>query len=230
MLSRSLELTGYACLAAMIALGIGTGCLAQTPPTPQTDCASPLGNKDVAKVETAIGDLAADAARNLLRTDIALIAASELKPKDPPLPAGKILLSDIKPLVSYPDDPLAVLELTGKAVKQALERSVAINPQPNLGFLQVSGLQFTFDLRKPSGERVTSIKVGGSPINEGTTYAVAVTNSVANGALGYWKVWDQDKVKITRKPDATIVKAVEAHFKASPKIDYSKLDRIAPVK
>jgi len=219
------------CAFVIALIPVSTAAAAdKAPPEPvQTASASPLGNKDVAKIETAIGDLAADAVRNLLRTDIALIAASELKPKDPPLPAGKVLLSDIEPLASYPDDPLAVLELTGMAVKQALERSVAINPQPNLGFLQVSGLQFTFDPKKPSGERVTSIKVGGSPINDSATYTVAVTNSVANGALGYWKCWDQDKVK-ARKPDATIVKAVEAFFKANAKIDYSKLDRIAPAK
>ncbi len=190
-----------------------------------TESASPLGNKDAAKVETAIGDLAADAVRNLVRTSIAFIAAGELKPKDPPLPAGKVRSSDIELLISYPNDSLAVLELTGKVVKQALERSVSIEPQPNMGFLQVSGLQFTFDPKKPSGERVTSTKVGGAPISDDAMYSVAVTNSMANGALGYWKVWDKEKVK-ARRPEATITKAIEAHFRANPKIDYSKLDRI----
>jgi len=223
MLARKI---GLGLISLLILLAAGTAGLADAV---QTESASPLGNKDVAKVETAVGDLATDAVRRLLRTDFAFCAASELKPKDPPIPAGKVSSSDIEPLISYPDDPLAILELTGKAIKLALERSVSIQPQPNLGFLQVSGLQFAFDPKKPSGERVTSIKVGGSPINENATYTVAVTNSMANGALGYWKVWGQDRVK-DRRPTATIVKAVEAHLKANSKIDYSTLDRISPAK
>ena len=216
-------------VAILIAGAVGACAAAQTPPSEPvfTESVSPLGNKDVGKTETAIGDLAADAVRSLLHTNIAFIAASELKPKDPPLPAGRITLKDIEPLISYPEDPLAVLEITGKAVRQALERSVSIYPQPNLGFLQVSGIEFAFDSTKPAGSKVTAVKVGGVPINDDALYSVGVTNSVANGALGYWKCWEQDKVK-QRRPDATILKAVEAYFKANPKIDYSKLNRITP--
>ncbi|MCX8052334.1 MAG: 5'-nucleotidase C-terminal domain-containing protein [Armatimonadetes bacterium] len=191
----------------------------------QVESVSPLGNKDVAKVETPLGNLAADAVRSFLRTDIAFIVASELKPKDPPFPPGKILLSDIAALVSYPNDALATLQLPGRTIKQALERAVSIQPQPNQGFLQVSGLEFTFDPNKPAGLRVTSIKVGGIPIDDERLYTVAVTNSVANGALGYWKCWSQEHVK-ERRPDATIVKAIEAYLRANPVIDYSKLGRI----
>ncbi|MGB9619882.1 MAG: 5'-nucleotidase C-terminal domain-containing protein, partial [Armatimonadota bacterium] len=63
-----------------------------------TESVSPLGNKDVGKTETAIGDLAADAVRSFLNVNIAFIAASELKLKDPPFPAGKITTRDIEPL------------------------------------------------------------------------------------------------------------------------------------
>ena len=195
---------------------------------PQTQNASPLGNKDVTKSETALGSLVADATRKLLHTDLAFIAASELKSKDPPIPSGKIATEDIQPFVSYPDDSLDVLELTGKAIRQALEKSVSIYPQPNLGFLQVSGVQFTFDPKKPAGERVTSIKIGSAALSESQTYTVAVTNSIAHGALGYWKVWEQDS--ISRRATANIVGAVDAYLKASRKIDYATLDRISVTK
>ncbi len=187
--------------------------------------ASPLGNKDAGKTETAIGDLVADAVRREARADIAFVAASELKPKDPPIPAGKVSSADVAALVSYSDDPLAVLQITGKSVKQALERSLSIYPQPNLGFLQVSGLSFTANPGAAAGSRVTSVTVGGSPLNDSATYTVAVTNSMANGALGYWKVWTEDQVK-ERRPDTNIVTAIQSYFKANPKIDYGTLDRI----
>lgn len=197
--------------------------------TVQVQSASALGNKDPDKSETSIGDLVADAVRNALRTDIAFIAASELKPKDPPFPPGKISSADIANLVSYADDPLAVLQLPGKSVRQALERAISIYPQPNLGFLQISGLKFTFDPSKPSGERVVSVTVGNSPLTDDAVYTVGVTNSMANGALGYWKVWNESNIK-ERRPSLNIPTAIEMFFKANPKIDYSIQDRIAVVK
>lgn len=195
----------------------------------QTQNASPLGNKEPGKAETAAGNLVADAVRKALRTDIAFVAASELKPKDEPFAEGKVSSTDIAVLVSYPDDPLAELELDGKSVRQALERSVSIHPQPNLGFLQVSGLQFGFDPAKPSGQRVTTVTVNGVPLGDDTRYTIGLTNSMANGALGYWKVWSPDKVK-RRFADRNLIVALEAYLKANPKIDYGTLDRIIPAK
>jgi len=197
--------------------------------TIQVQSVSALGNKDPDKSETPIGDLVADAVRKALQADIAFIAASELKPKDPSFPPGKISSVDIIKLVSYTDDPLAILQLQGKAIRQALERSISIYPQPNLGFLQVSGLKFTFDPSKPSGERVISITVGSSPLADDAIYTIGVTNSMANGALGYWKVWSESNIK-ERKPNLNIPTAIEMFFKLNPKIDYSIQDRIAVVK
>lgn len=212
-------------LGLLIAIGAFLAAQVSAAEPVQTESASPLGNKDAGKSETAIGDMIADAVRSFLRTDIAFIAASEIKPKDPPIPAGKVATTDIQPLISYPDDPLAILELTGNSIKQALERAVSIYPQPNLAFLQVAGLKFTFDPRKPSGQRILSVSVGGLPLDVNATYTVGVTNSMANGALGYWKVWGESNIR-QRLPETSIIKAVEAFFRANPKIDYSKLDRI----
>lgn len=213
-------------LLAMVTAVLAVASVALAEEPIQTTSASALGNKDVGKQETAIGDLFADAARSAMGTQIAFVAASELKPKEPAFDAGKVLSSDLEALISYPDDALAVVELPGKLVRQALERSVSIYPQPNLGFLQVSGLKFSFDSTKPSGSRVTSVTVDGSPLADETTYRVAVSNSLANGALGYWKVWDPEKVRITRDSKSSLGKAIQSYLKANSKIDYGRLNRI----
>lgn len=187
---------------------------------------SPLGNSDVDKSETAIGDLAADSIRALTKSDVAFVAASELKPRTTPIPAGKILGSDITDLVSYSDDPLAVMRLTGAQIQQALEKAVSIYPQPNLGFLQVSGIKFTFSTGTASGSRVKSVTFNGAPIDPAGSYTVAVTNSMANGALGYWKVWSKDNV-VQRLQDATMVKAINDYLTNNASINYGTLDRIS---
>ena len=191
----------------------------------ETQSASALGNKDPRKQETAIGNLVADAVREATKANIAFVAASELKPTREPLPAGTVSSSDIAALVSYPGDPLTVLRIDGKTVRKALEKSVSIYPQRSLRFLQVSGIKFKFDPKKKPGSRVTSINVGKKPLDEGALYTVGATNSMANGALGYWKVWKKKDIH-KKLPDVNIVKVVEGLFRAQPRIDYGKLDRI----
>lgn len=220
---RSDRLFGVVVLTAALAVLWTCGaCLAQAA---ETESVSPLGNAEPGKKETAVGDLTADAVREALQCNVAFVAASELKPRKTPFPAGKIASSEIGSLISYPNDPLTVLLLNGKTIRQALEKAVSIYPQRNLGFLQVSGLRFKFDPKKKSGSRVTSVTLGKTPLNDDYYYTVGVTNSMANGALGYWKVWRKDDIK-KKFPDTTIVRAVENYFRAHPKIDYSKLDRI----
>lgn len=187
--------------------------------------ASPLGNKEPWKAETAIGDLVADAFRYAAKTDVAFVAASELKTADQPLPAGKVSSSDITALFSYPNDSLAVLALTGSNIRQALEKSVALYPQTNQGFLQVSGLSFTFDPTKPAGQRVQTITVGGRAIENDRTYTVTTTSSLAQGALGYWKIWSKNAIQ-KKLTDRSAVNAVVGYLQANPRIDYGKLDRI----
>ena len=192
----------------------------------ETTSASPLGNVDGGKNETAIGDLVADSIRETLQTQIAFVASSELRLKDPPIPAGKVSSAQIAALASYPNDPLAILSIQGKAIKQALEKSVAICPQRNQGFLQVSGLRFTFDPSKPVGSRATSVTIGSAQLSDNDYYSVGVTSSMANGALGYWKVWTKDDVR-RRLPDQNVVRAVESYFKGHPTINYGVLDRVS---
>lgn len=192
----------------------------------QSTSASPLGGDGSGKGETTVGDLLADAVRAAVQTNIAFVAASDIRPSEKPIPAGKVSASNVAELVAYPDDPLAVLLLSGRTIRQALEKAVSAYPQPNLGFLQVSGMQFAFDPSKPTGQRVTSAKLNGEPMNDDYYYTVGMTQSLANGALGYWKIWSKDDIK-KRFPDITMTRALENYLRANPKIDYSKLNRIS---
>ena len=88
--------------------------------------------------ETALGDLAADAVRTVGGTPIALIPAGGFR--EITIPKGKVKSEDILECLQYPDDRLVVIELTGEQLTRALERSVSVYPQKNLGFLQARGM------------------------------------------------------------------------------------------
>src|SRR5207248_1392508 len=71
---------------------------------------------------------------------------------------GPITLGDILTVLPF-GNTLATMELSVAQIKEALEHSVRSVPGESGGFLHVSGMKFSYDSRKPAGERVTSMEV-----------------------------------------------------------------------
>lgn len=205
-------------IAAIVLLAVG-GAYATT-----TASRSALGTLGAQKSEVSLGDLVADAIRASAGADVAFVSASELKERNVQIPAGKVSTEDVTAYIAYTDDPIVEMRLTGRQIKQALERSVLIYPKNNLGFLQVSGLSFIFDPDESQESRLVSVSVGGRSISDSTTYSVAMTSSMANGALGYWKIWTKNDIVSTT--DTTIPKAIDQFFTNNSSVDYSNLNRI----
>jgi len=180
--------------------------------------ATDLSSKGIGSSETELGDLVADAIRAQVKADVGFITASELK--ETIIPKGDVSVEDLKNALTYRDDTISVLSLRGDQIRRALERSVMIYPQKNLGFLQVSGLEFTFDPKAPKEARALSVSVGGKPLRDSQSYTVAATNSLAKGALGYFRIWQDDQ--ITRVTKTTVLKAVEDYLQANPKLNYKR--------
>ncbi len=114
------------------------------------------------------------------------------------LPAGIMFREfagdELSKLVKYPTETIHVSKLTGAQIRQALNRSISLFPSPNSGFLQVSGLEVTFDPHKPAGERVTQVSVNGKPLDNKADYQVAMPISLARGGYGYFNVWDKTAI------------------------------------
>ncbi|ESU34281.1 hypothetical protein G3A_01825, partial [Bacillus sp. 17376] len=72
--------------------------------------------------------------------------------------AGDITMAKVLEVMPF-GNSLAIMQLTGAEIKEALEHSVKDAPTAFGGFLQVSGLQFTYDSSLPAGQRVQSVEV-----------------------------------------------------------------------
>jgi 2',3'-cyclic-nucleotide 2'-phosphodiesterase (5'-nucleotidase family) len=132
---------------------------------------------------------AADAIRDFAGTDAAFLAAGLV---------NKTFDKDnLASLALYPTDGIAVLNLTGAELKQALERSVSLYPQPNEAFLQLSGIEAVFSKNAAPGQRIVSVTVNGTKLDEKRTYTVAMPASLAQGGLGYFKIWNTSKIAKT---------------------------------
>jgi 5'-nucleotidase / UDP-sugar diphosphatase len=101
---------------------------------------------------------------------------------------GDITMGEVLTVMPF-GNSLGIMELTGAEIKVALEHSVSQAPNTNGGFLQVSGLKFTYDSSKPANERVVSVEISNGTdyvaLDEESSYYVATNTFTAKGGDGY---------------------------------------------
>jgi 5'-nucleotidase len=104
--------------------------------------------------ESVLGDLVTDAMRVGTGADIALLNAGTLRLDDAIQP-GPITNHQLESIFPFPDQTrIVTFPLTGARLRRLLEHGLSARVLGTGGFLQVSGLSFTFDPARPSGSRV----------------------------------------------------------------------------
>ena len=141
---------------------------------------------------------AADAIRKEANSDGAFLAAGYINPSYDS--------NNLATLLQFPAEKIVVLNLTGSEIKAAFQRSASLYPEPNTSFLQISGFDVEFKGSGPAAGRILSVTANGTPLEMSKTYTVAMPSGLADGALGYFKIWD--KSKITKTLDSTVEHAL----------------------
>lgn len=135
----------------------------------------------VRRNESELGNLAADSFRWVAKSDIAIINGGGLRAD---LPAGDITRRDIMSIFPF-GNTLRVAEIKGSAVRAMLEHSVEYYPASFGGFLDVSGLTFSYDPSKEPKHRVAKILIGGQPLDADKTYTIALADFQTAGGDNY---------------------------------------------
>ena len=144
---------------------------------------------------------AADVLREAANADGAFLAAGLVK--------DSFSKDNLATLVQYPEDEVVVLALKGSQIRQAFERSISLFPQQNTSFLQVSGFEIGFDPGAAPGQRIKRVTAGGAPLDDSKTYNIAMPASLGRGGLGYFKIWDKNKI-VSTLPNTTVEKVLSA--------------------
>ena len=144
--------------------------------------------------DTPLIDFVLEVERKAAGTDLASTAAFTL---DGALPAGNVTVAKIALLYPY-DNTLRAVRLTGKQLRDYLEFSSrfytgavqagapATNPEiPGYNFDIVAGADYTVDLTKPIGSRVTSLTYKGKPVADTDSFTMALNNYRQTGGGGY---------------------------------------------
>ena len=155
------------------------------------------GKRAVRNAETNLGDLCADAYRDLLKTDVAFVNGGGVRAD---IAKGDITYGNIISVHPF-GNTACKIEVTGEQIWQALELGAASYPGESGGFLQVSGIEYTINsyIKSPvvldeakafvklDGEhRVTDVKIGGEPLDVNKTYTLGGHNyMLLSGGDGY---------------------------------------------
>lgn len=164
-------------------------------PVATKDDGSPI--RIVRRAETNLGDLCADAYRELSGAQIAFVNGGGIRTS---IKEGDITLNDILKVHPF-GNAMCVIEATGQQILDALEWGARAVPSESGGFLQVSGLSYEIHTYIESsakadentmfagveGEyRVKNVMVGGEPLELDKTYTLASHNyMLKNGGDGF---------------------------------------------
>jgi 5'-nucleotidase len=160
---------------------------------------APLVNQVVAQVagdatreqnaagESTLGNLIADAQRAATGTDFAFMNPGGIRaellfaadPSNPADAAGSVLWGELFTIQPF-GNSLVTMDLTGQQLYDLLDQQFAVSR-----FLQLSGLEYTWDNGLPAAERVVEIRQAGVAIDRLATYSVTVNNFIATGGDGF---------------------------------------------
>ncbi len=165
------------------------------------------GNRAVRSAETNLGDLCADAYREMLGADVAFVNGGGVRAD---IDAGDITYENIINVHPFGNEACLV-KTNGQDILDALEMGARVTPGENGGFLQVSGLTYDIDTTIPSGvvlndekefvkvegaRRVVNAKINGKAIDPAGTYTLASHNyMLKSGGDGFVMFKDDEVLK-----------------------------------
>jgi 2',3'-cyclic-nucleotide 2'-phosphodiesterase (5'-nucleotidase family) len=168
-------------------------------------------NATVRTREAAIGNLFADAMRSSLKADAAVTNGGGIRAGKVYSAGSAITRRDILAELPF-NNRVVEIEINGADLRRALENGLAQLPAAGGRFPQVSGMAIVVDLKRPAGDRIVAISVGGAPLDDARIYKVAVNDFLARGGDGY--VGFRDAKHILPETDSPLLaNAVMAYVK-----------------
>ncbi|WP_051541700.1 5'-nucleotidase C-terminal domain-containing protein [Clostridium lundense] len=165
--------------------------------------------------ETNLGNLMAEAMREVSGADIAFVNGGDIRTS---IKTGDVTKGNI--ITVLPFGSIVVLkEVKGSDIVKALENSVHLYPETFGGFLHVSGINVTFDPDKKAGNRICEVNFNGKSIELNKTYKLACNEFVAAGGDGYEMLKSGKVLAEFEQEDEVLVKYINKYGTKTAKVD-----------
>jgi 2',3'-cyclic-nucleotide 2'-phosphodiesterase (5'-nucleotidase family) len=161
--------------------------------------------------EAAIGNLIADAMRETVRADVAVMMGGGIRGDRIYAPGTEITRKHVLAELPF-GNKVVKLEVSGALLHEALEHSLSAYELGAGRFPQVAGLSLVADLTAPPGRRLVSVAVHGSPLDPARTYTVAVSDFIADGGDGYEMLVEAPRI-LSERDGPLLAAAVMAHIR-----------------
>ena len=190
-------------------------------PLGQTQTALNSQTAEVRTRETTMGNLIADALREALQADVALINGGGIRGNRLYEAGTTLTRRDILQELPF-GNPGVLVELSGADLLAALENGVSQVENKAGRFPQVSGLRLMYNPGKPAGSRVLDVQIGGKALDRTATYRVASNDFLLKGGDGYSSL-SQGKVLIDASGGTlmatTVMRYITAKGSVAPQLE-----------
>jgi 2',3'-cyclic-nucleotide 2'-phosphodiesterase (5'-nucleotidase family) len=188
-------------------------------------------------IDTPLADLILDVERRTAHSDLASTAVFDLNAK---IDSGPITVGEIARLYPY-ENTLSSVRITGAQLRAYLEYSARYygtfgtaeppvhTDVPGYNFDVISGADYTIDLSRPAGHRITSLSVHGRPVSDADTFTLALNNYRRSGGGGYAMLKDAPEVYTsTTEIRDLLIAEVERRKHVSPRDYFERNWSIVP--
>jgi 2',3'-cyclic-nucleotide 2'-phosphodiesterase (5'-nucleotidase family) len=128
--------------------------------------------------ECNLGNWQTDAIREFTNADIAFQNNGGIR-KD--LQAGKITIRDIWECNPF-GNSLVTFKVRGDSLKMLFEHQVNDAQEK----MQVSGLKYSYDPKKPDGSKIVDLKINGKPLENSKYYIIGTNNYIAAQSVKFF--------------------------------------------
>ena len=139
--------------------------------------------------ENQFANMIADAIKETYKVDIGFINSGSIRGNRQYVTGEPISKKTIHRELPY-RNTVSILDVTGKQVREALENGYTEIETAAGRYPQYSGMVVTIDRSAKAGNRVHSVLVNGTPLDDKATYRLATTTFLANGGDGYTSFGD----------------------------------------
>ncbi|MHA4986755.1 bifunctional metallophosphatase/5'-nucleotidase [Cetobacterium somerae] len=131
--------------------------------------------------ESNVGNLIADAYKNHFNTEIAFMNGGGIRAN---IESGDFRLRDAISILPF-SNKVGAFKYSGKTIVEALEHGVSSVDKKAGRFLQVSGMEYSYNPKNEVGSRVSNVTINGKPVQLETIYTVALPLYIKNGGDGF---------------------------------------------
>ncbi|MHA4990291.1 bifunctional metallophosphatase/5'-nucleotidase [Cetobacterium somerae] len=131
--------------------------------------------------ESNVGNLIADAYKNHFNTEIAFMNGGGIRAN---IESGDFRLRDAISILPF-SNKVGAFKYSGKTIVEALEHGVSSVDKKAGRFLQVAGMEYSYNPKNEVGSRVSNVTINGKPIELETIYTVALPLYIKNGGDGF---------------------------------------------